>query len=75
MATGIDQSVRWQLSSPLSPIDVRQRKHVNVDHDVHFLVSSTPREADKDDAHVLGAMFEDLRIETMKEGGPENEDG
>lgn len=70
--TPLPQSVRWRLLSPLSPIDVRQRKLVNVDSDVQFLVSSTPYEADKDDARVLGARSEDLRFETIKEGGPEN---
>ncbi|KAK3605591.1 hypothetical protein CHS0354_005897 [Potamilus streckersoni] len=64
--------VRWQLLSPLSPIDVRQSKHVNVDSDVQFLVSSTPCEVNKDDAHLLGARSEDLRFKAIKEGGPEN---
>ncbi|KAK3602923.1 hypothetical protein CHS0354_039341 [Potamilus streckersoni] len=52
--------------------NVRQRKLVNVDSDIKLLVSSTPCEADKDDARVSGAMSEDLRFETIEEGGHEN---
>ncbi|KAK3583461.1 hypothetical protein CHS0354_025593 [Potamilus streckersoni] len=71
MATGSGKYTSLNVT-PLTQSVLRQRKHVNVGRDVQFLVSSTQREADRDDAHVLGARSDDLRFETIKEGGPDN---
>ena len=81
MATGIDtttsllntpipQSVHWRLLSPLSPIDKRQTKVVDVDSGVQCYGTSTPCKADSGNARACDVRTGDSRFGTIEERTP-----
>jgi len=67
--TPIPQTKKWRLLSPLSPIDVMQRKLVDTDLPYH--ATSTPCEADNGNGRVYANWVEDLRFETIQDSAPD----